>query len=77
MLRDIRYEYYESVDSTNDRIKMRAHEDETQGLVISAGEQTAGKGRIGRKWESPKEESIYTSLLLRPDELSVESVTSS
>ncbi|MBR5635980.1 MAG: biotin--[Pseudobutyrivibrio sp.] len=75
MLRDIRYEYYESVDSTNDRIKMRAHEDETQGLVISAGEQTAGKGRIGRKWESPKEESIYTSLLLRPDELSVESVS--
>ncbi len=74
MLDNIRYEYYESVDSTNDRIKKRAHEGEQQGLVISAGMQTAGKGRIGRKWESPENDSIATSMLLLPDELSIEAV---
>lgn len=74
MLKDIIFEYYESVDSTNDRIKSRAHEDENQGLVISAGQQTAGKGRIGRKWESPTHDSISTSLLLRPEEISLEAI---
>ncbi|MCR5417043.1 MAG: biotin--[acetyl-CoA-carboxylase] ligase [Pseudobutyrivibrio sp.] len=74
MLKDIRYEYYQSVDSTNDRIKERAHKDEAQGLVISAGTQTAGKGRIGRKWESPSSDSISTSILLRPEDISLEAV---
>lgn len=74
MLKDITYEFYESVDSTNTRIKVRAHAGAAQGLVISAGEQTAGKGRIGRKWETPQNVSIATSILLQPDELSIESV---
>ena len=74
MLNDIRYEYFESVDSTNDRIKSRAHEEESQGLVISAGQQTAGKGRIGRKWESPTNESIATSILLRPYEIKLDAI---
>ena len=74
MLEEIRYEYYESVDSTNDRIKERAHENEAQGLVISAGTQTAGKGRIGRKWESPTKDSVSTSLLLTPDDISLEAI---
>lgn len=74
MLEEIRYEYYESVDSTNDRIKERAHDNEEQGLVISAGTQTAGKGRIGRKWESPTKDSVSTSLLLRPDDISLEAI---
>lgn len=74
MLEEIRYEYYESVDSTNDRIKERAHNNESQGLVISAGTQTAGKGRIGRKWESPTKDSVSTSLLLTPDDISLESI---
>ena len=36
------------------------------GTVILADEQTAGKGRRGRKWESPAGENIYMSLLVRP-----------
>lgn len=75
MLKDIRYEYYESVDSTNDRIKARVHEGEASGLVISAGQQTAGKGRIGRKWESPSHDSIATSLLIEPEEISIEAIS--
>ena len=74
MLKDIRYEYYESVDSTNDRIKIRARDGEESGLVISAGEQTAGKGRIGRKWESPSHDSIATSMLLLPEDISLEAI---
>ena len=74
MLKEITYEYYESVDSTNDRIKERARNGQEQGLVISAGHQTAGKGRIGRKWESPTNESIATSLLLHPQGISIEAV---
>ncbi|MBO6127923.1 MAG: biotin--[acetyl-CoA-carboxylase] ligase [Pseudobutyrivibrio sp.] len=74
MLKDITYEYYESVDSTNDRIKERAHAGASSGLVISAGTQTAGKGRIGRRWESPKHDSIATSMLLTPADISLEAV---
>ena len=74
MLDNIRLEYYDSVDSTNDRIKERAHAGEKQGLVISAGTQTAGKGRIGRKWESPKHDSIATSMLLTPADISLDAI---
>lgn len=74
MLKEITYEYYESVDSTNDRIKERARNGAEQGLVISAGHQTAGKGRIGRKWESPTHDSISTSMLLRPEDISLEAI---
>ena len=74
MLENISFEYYESVDSTNDRIKERAKAEEAQGLVISAGAQTAGKGRVGRKWESPSHDSIATSILLRPDELRLDAI---
>ena len=72
MLKELDFEYYDSVDSTNDRIKVRAHEGAKQGLIISAGTQTAGKGRIGRKWESPTQDSISTSILLKPDDINVE-----
>ena len=37
-----------------------------QGLVVAA-EQTAGKGRMGRVWESKKTEGLWMSLLLRPN----------
>ena len=74
MLDNIQYEYFESVDSTNDKIKLRARGEAAEGLVISAGTQTAGKGRVGRKWESPKNDSIATSILLRPDSMPIEAV---
>lgn len=74
MLDKIVYEFYESVDSTNERIKARARDDAGQGLVISADEQTAGKGRVGRKWETPKHDTVATSILLKPTEISIESV---
>ena len=64
MIKELKYEYYELVDSTNERIKDRARAGEEEGLVISAQYQTAGRGRIGRKWESEKNKCIVTSMLL-------------
>lgn len=58
--------YYDSIDSTNTEAKRLAlNIQNQQGLIISA-EQTAGKGRLGRTWESKKSEGLWMSLLLRP-----------
>lgn len=62
----ITQEYFETIDSTNEEVKRRAAQGAEEGLVISAGTQNAGKGRSGRRWESPIGESVATSLLLRP-----------
>ncbi len=37
-----------------------------EGFLVIGEEQTAGKGRIGRKWVSPAGESVYFSFLLQP-----------
>lgn len=59
--------YYEQLDSTNTKISELAIEGAQHGTVVAAGRQTAGKGRRGRMWESPAEDNIYMSILLRPD----------
>src|SRR5699024_7355687 len=35
--------------------------------VLTAEEQTAGRGRLGRGWSSPKGSTLSTSILLRPE----------
>ena len=62
----IKHEYLKSIDSTNNEIKRRALKGAEEGQVISAGMQTAGRGRSGHQWETPADISIATSLLLRP-----------
>lgn len=58
--------YYEQLESTNTKIAEMAAEGSEHGTVVVADSQTAGKGRRGRTWESPKGENIYMSMLLRP-----------
>lgn len=58
---------YESVTSTNDIAYELAEKGAKEGSVIIANEQTKGKGRLGRRWESPPEGGIYLSCILRPD----------
>src|SRR5699024_10112123 len=36
-------------------------------IVIVSQEQTKGRGRFKREWESPKSTGLYMSLVLRPD----------
>ncbi len=59
--------YFESVDSTNTRAKMLAEQDNPEGTLIIADEQTGGRGRLGRVWSSPKSTGLWMSLILRPN----------
>ncbi|MCC8163288.1 MAG: biotin--[acetyl-CoA-carboxylase] ligase [Lachnospiraceae bacterium] len=56
----------ESVDSTNNYVKKLAEDGAEEGTLVLAEEQTGGKGRRGRVWETPKGKNIAMSLLLRP-----------
>jgi len=54
------------VASTNTLAMERASNGAPEGTVVIAESQTGGKGRLGRKWISPKG-NLYLSLVLRPD----------
>ena len=56
---------YPSLPSTNDVAKRRAMTGAKEGTVIVAEEQTAGRGRIKRRWLSPRG-SIALSVILYP-----------
>ncbi len=56
---------YDTVGSTNDEAKRLAHEGAVEGTLVWALEQTAGRGRRGRFWSSPRG-NLYASLILRP-----------
>lgn len=58
--------YFDTLDSTNAEARKKAH-DEPQGTVIISEQQTAGRGRFGRDWLSPKGLGIWMSLILKPD----------
>jgi len=59
--------YLNSIGSTNDYAKKAASEGAPDGTVVVADMQTAGKGRLGRFWQSPAGKGIYLSVILRPD----------
>ena len=59
--------FFETIDSTNLRAKLEAEAGAKQGTLIVADEQTAGRGRRGRDWESPAGKNVYFTLLLRPE----------
>ncbi|MEH7303501.1 biotin--[acetyl-CoA-carboxylase] ligase [Neobacillus drentensis] len=65
MGRNIHYE--ESVESTQKIAHRLASEDAPEGTIIIAEEQLAGRGRMARKWHSPKYTGIWMSMLLRPN----------
>lgn len=58
---------YENIDSTNTALKRLAEEGAGHGTLVTAEEQSLGKGRRGRGWTSPCGVNIYMSLLLRPE----------
>lgn len=55
----------DTVASTNDVARELAEAGREAGLVITATEQTGGRGRRGRGWLSPPG-NLYASLILRP-----------
>ena len=57
---------YESLGSTSDEAFRLAREGAAHATVVTAREQTAGRGRVGRSWDSPVG-NLYLSVLLRLD----------
>jgi len=55
-----------NVDSTNNRAKLLARQGAPHGTAVLAEEQTAGRGRLGRSFTSPKGLGLYATFLLRP-----------
>jgi BirA family biotin operon repressor/biotin-[acetyl-CoA-carboxylase] ligase len=56
-----------SLGSTNDLAKELAARGAPEGTVVVADEQTAGRGRMGRRWTAPPGTSLLCSILFRPD----------
>lgn len=64
---DMEVLYYPVVDSTNNQCK-RFLADGKQGIfLVTADEQTAGRGRQGKSFYSPAMTGIYFSLVIRPE----------
>lgn len=69
-LRHTRFGPFEMVGttgSTNDDLVARAAGPADDGLVLTTDHQTAGRGRLDRRWEAPEGTNLTFSTLLRPD----------
>jgi len=55
--------YFETISSTNEYLKENNNE---HGFVVVSNEQSKGKGRLGRVWNSNKNDGLYISILLKP-----------
>jgi BirA family biotin operon repressor/biotin-[acetyl-CoA-carboxylase] ligase len=63
-------EHHATIGSTNERARELAEEGAAHGTLVTANEQTAGRGRQGRSWVTPPGVAIAASLILREfDEL--------
>ncbi len=69
-LRSTRFGPFEMVaatGSTNDDLVARAAGPAGDGLVLAAKHQSAGRGRLDRRWEAPAGTNLTFSTLLRPE----------
>src|SRR5262245_13748985 len=56
------FNWFAAIGSTNDEAMRLA----TEGAVVVAEEQTAGRGRRGHAWFSPPGSGLYVSVVLAP-----------
>jgi BirA family biotin operon repressor/biotin-[acetyl-CoA-carboxylase] ligase len=59
--------YLPETGSTNDEARRLAEEGASEGTLLIADHQTAGRGRLTRRWEAPPGCCLLMSLLFRPD----------
>ena len=59
-------QWHPEVSSTNDVAALLADAGAPEGTAIVADAQSAGRGRLGRQWESPPGAGLYVSVVLRP-----------
>ncbi len=62
-----KFSYFASVDSTNALAAERLHTNDNFGISFVTESQTGGRGRAGRRWESPPGSGIYCSTILPAD----------
>jgi BirA family transcriptional regulator, biotin operon repressor / biotin---[acetyl-CoA-carboxylase] ligase len=60
------HRHYRRTDSTNTRARELAAEGAPHGTVVTASEQTAGRGRQGRTWTAPAGKALLYSAIVRP-----------
>ena len=58
--------HLETVDSTNDYLK-KIGNDVQEGTIVISEEQTKGKGRWGRQWNSKAGQGIWMSIIIKPE----------
>jgi BirA family biotin operon repressor/biotin-[acetyl-CoA-carboxylase] ligase len=61
------FRYYDEIDSTNTEAKSLAIDGAPEGTVVIAECQSAGRGRLGRRWTSPAGKGLLFSVVLRPE----------
>lgn len=58
--------WYDEIDSTSEEVRRRVNKGEIGPLWVAAREQDGGRGRLGRKWVSPRGNLFTTALFLEP-----------
>lgn len=59
--------FFQEVDSSNTIALDLGKKGQPHGTLVVAESQTKGRGRLGRKWESPPGTGLYCSIILRPE----------
>jgi BirA family transcriptional regulator, biotin operon repressor / biotin---[acetyl-CoA-carboxylase] ligase len=57
--------HFRSVDSNNTQARELAHRGAPHGTLVTAAEQSAGRGRQGRTWTAPAGRALLCSLVVR------------
>jgi BirA family biotin operon repressor/biotin-[acetyl-CoA-carboxylase] ligase len=57
--------HFRAIDSTNARARELAARGAVHGTVVTAAEQSAGRGRQGRSWTAPPGRALLCSLVIR------------
>lgn len=57
---------YDTLESSNRTAKLMAMDGAAHGTLVLAAHQSAGRGRLDRRFESPAGKGVYFSVLLRP-----------
>lgn len=60
------HRHFAQTDSTNTRARELAAAGAPHGTVVTAAEQTAGRGRQGRSWTAPPGRALLYSAIVRP-----------
>ncbi|MCL4100117.1 Bifunctional ligase/repressor BirA [Bacillus altitudinis] len=64
---------YDTIDSTNNEAKRLIQQGEIPSFAVYARQQTAGRGRLGRPWETPTGNVAVTMTVKPPVDISTQS----